>query len=90
MSIQDKVQASHLTRDAFLYVRQSSLQQVVENKESTERQYALRQRAVALGWAVERIVVIYSDQGQSGSSSEERQGFQRLVAEVGWDTSALC
>ncbi len=83
MSIQDKVQASHLKRDAFLYVRQSSLQQVVENKESTERQYALRQRAVALGWPVERIVVIDSDQGQSGSSCEERQGFQRLVAEVG-------
>ena len=83
MSTQEKVQASHLNRDAYLYIRQSSLQQVIENKESTQRQYALRQRAVALGWPVERIVVIDSDLGQSGASSEEREGFQRLVAEVG-------
>ena len=49
MNVPDKVQASHLQRDAYLYVRQSTLQQVFENTESTERQYALRQRAVALG-----------------------------------------
>ena len=63
MSMQEKVQASHLQRDAYLYVRQSTLQQVFKNTESTERQYALRRRAVALGWPVERIVVIDSDLG---------------------------
>ena len=77
-----KVQASHLKRNAYLYVRQSTLRQVFENTESTKRQYGLRQRAVALGWAEERIVVIDSDLGQSGASSD-REGFQRLVAEVG-------
>lgn len=77
-----KVKASHLKRDAYLYVRQSTLRQVFENTESTKRQYALRDRAVALGWPLERIVVIDSDQGQSGAAAD-RQGFQKLVAEVG-------
>ncbi len=89
MSTRDKVQASHLKRDAYLYVRQSSLQQVFENQESTQRQYALRQRAVALGWPLERIVVIDSDLGQSGASSEDREGFQRLVAEVGMGQAGI-
>jgi DNA invertase Pin-like site-specific DNA recombinase len=80
---QQKVQASHLKRNAYLYVRQSTLRQVFENTESTKRQYALRQRAIALGWSAERIIVIDSDLGQSGASSADRQGFQRLVAEVG-------
>jgi DNA invertase Pin-like site-specific DNA recombinase len=77
-----KVQASHLRRNAYVYVRQSTLRQVLENTESTKRQYGLRQRAVALGWAEERVIVIDSDLGQSGASSD-REGFQRLVAEVG-------
>ncbi|CAP41744.1 recombinase family protein [Bordetella petrii] len=77
-----KVQASHLKRNAYVYVRQSTLRQVFENTESTKRQYGLRQRAVALGWTEERIIVIDSDLGQSGASSD-REGFQRLVAEVG-------
>lgn len=89
MNAQDKVQASHLRRDAYLYVRQSTLQQVFENTESTERQYALRQRAVALGWPIERIVVIDSDLGQSGASCEDREGFQRLVAEVGMGQAGI-
>ncbi|MCY0853683.1 recombinase family protein [Cupriavidus sp. D39] len=78
-----KVQASHLKRNAYLYIRQSTLRQVFENTESTKRQYALRQRAVALGWSEDRIIVIDSDLGQSGASSADREGFQRLVAEVG-------
>jgi DNA invertase Pin-like site-specific DNA recombinase len=78
-----KVTAHHLKRCAYLYVRQSTLRQVFENTESTARQYALRQRAVALGWPVEKVVVIDSDQGQSGASMEGRDGFQRLVADVG-------
>jgi DNA invertase Pin-like site-specific DNA recombinase len=77
-----KVQATHLARTAYLYVRQSTLRQVVENTESTQRQYALRQRAIALGWPAERIVVIDSDLGQSGASAADRAGFQRLVTEV--------
>ncbi len=78
-----KVTASHLQRDAYLYVRQSTLRQVLENTESTKRQYALRDRAVALGWPLERIVVIDSDLGQSGASAADREGFQKLVAAVG-------
>jgi len=77
-----KVTAGHLQRLAYLYVRQSSLRQVMENTESTVRQYALRERAVALGWPVERIVVVDGDQGQSGASAADRAGFQTLVAEV--------
>lgn len=77
-----KVTADHLRRDAFLYVRQSSLRQVLENTESTKRQYALRDRAVGLGWPIERIHVIDSDLGLSGASAQDRDGFQRLVAEV--------
>ena len=77
-----KVGADHLARDAFLYVRQSSLRQVFENTESTKRQYALRERAIALGWPSERIHTIDSDLGISGASAEHRDGFQHLVSEV--------
>ena len=77
-----KVTTSHLSRDAYLYVRQSSLRQVFDHGESTRRQYALRERAVALGWPTESIVVIDSDLGRSGADGD-REGFQRLVAEVG-------
>lgn len=78
-----KIQPHHLKRDAYLYIRQSSMRQVLENIESGKRQYALRTRATALGWPQERIVVIDSDQGESGTSTLLRQGFQRLVSEVG-------
>ena len=78
-----QITAHHLHRLACLYVRQSTLQQVFENTESTARQYALRERAVALGWPAERIMVIDQDLGHSGMSAADRAGFQRLVAEVG-------
>jgi DNA invertase Pin-like site-specific DNA recombinase len=78
----EKVTSAHLQRSAYLYVRQSTVRQVFENTESTQRQYALRQRALALGWATEHIVVIDSDLGQSGAQAADRAGFQRLVAEV--------
>jgi DNA invertase Pin-like site-specific DNA recombinase len=78
-----KVQARHLKRRAYLYVRQSSLKQVLHHTESTERQYALQRRAVALGWPSDLIVVIDADLGQSGASAADRHGFQELVAEVG-------
>jgi DNA invertase Pin-like site-specific DNA recombinase len=83
MNAESKVTAGHLERAAYLYIRQSSLHQVLENTESTERQYALRRRAVALGWPEDKIVVIDHDQGQSGASASDRAGFQRLVADVG-------
>ena len=78
-----KVQPHHLERGAYLYIRQSSLRQVLENVESTKRQYALRSRALALGWRDEQIIVIDNDQGESGASAAWRAGFQRLVTEVG-------
>ena len=82
-AVHQKVSASHLRRDAYLYVRQSTVRQVFENTESTRRQYALRERAVALGWPIERVIVIDSDLGQSGASGTDREGFQTLVGEVG-------
>ncbi|MGH2943301.1 MAG: recombinase family protein [Solirubrobacteraceae bacterium] len=83
MNDQGKVTADHLRRDAYLYVRQSSLYQVANNTESSRRQYDLRGRAVALGWPAESVIVIDVDQGQSGASATDRAGFQRLVADVG-------
>jgi DNA invertase Pin-like site-specific DNA recombinase len=82
MNDQSKVTADHLRRDAYLYVRQSSLYQVANNTESSRRQYDLRGRAVALGWPTDRVIVIDVDQGQSGASATDREGFQRLVADV--------
>jgi len=84
-----KVTTSHLKRDAYLYVRQSTVRQVIENTESTHRQYALRQRAVALGWPSDRVIVIDTDLGQSGASAVDREGFQKLVAEVGMGRAGI-
>ena len=84
-----KIQAWHLDRLAIVYVRQSTPQQVSENTESTQRQYALVQRAIDLGWPAERVLVIDEDQGRSGASAEGRLGFQRLLAEVGLDHVGL-
>jgi DNA invertase Pin-like site-specific DNA recombinase len=89
MNPESKITAEHLQRAAYLYIRQSTLRQVLENTESTQRQYALRRRAVALGWPDDRIVVIDHDQGQSGGSASEREGFQRLVADVGLGKAGL-
>jgi DNA invertase Pin-like site-specific DNA recombinase len=58
---QEKVNTSHLKRNAYLYIRQSTLRQVFENAESRLRQYDLRQRAIALGWPAERIIIINND-----------------------------
>ncbi len=80
--VQTKVTASHLQRKAYLYIRQSTLHQVLENTESTRRQYDLRQRAVALGWPFEDIIVLDEDQAHSAASTAGREAFQRLVTEV--------
>lgn len=77
-----KVTSAHLERDAYLYIRQSTARQVIENTESTLRQYALRERAVTYGWPLERIHVIDNDLGKSGASAQHRDGFQSLVSEV--------
>ncbi len=84
-----KVTSQHLERDAYLYIRQSTPRQVLENVESTQRQYALRDRAVALGWPLERIHVLDCDLGKSGSQSAGRNGFQKLVSEVALGKAGL-
>jgi DNA invertase Pin-like site-specific DNA recombinase len=81
-TVPSKVTAAHLCRPALLYVRQSSLKQVIHNTESAIRQYDLRGKAIALGWDASQITVIDIDQGRSGASAADRQGFQHLVAEV--------
>ena len=80
--INQKVTASHLKRQAYCYVRQSTLKQVFENTESTKRQYALRERAIALGWPVVQIVTVDSDLVETATSVADRQGFQKLMTEV--------
>jgi DNA invertase Pin-like site-specific DNA recombinase len=80
-----KIRAAHLDRLAIVYVRQSSPQQVLENRESTARQYALADYARLLGWAAERVIVIDEDQGQSGARADNRSGYQRLLTEVTLD-----
>ena len=77
-----KVSTEHLAKLAYVYVRQSSLKQVIQHSESTELQYHLVERAVRLGWPHERIEVIDDDLGKSGASASERQGFQFLLAEI--------
>jgi hypothetical protein len=76
------ITTTHRAKLAYVYVRQSSLGQVTRHGESTDLQYQLRERAVALGWPRERVLTIDEDLGKSGSSAEQRAGFQRLIAEV--------
>ena len=77
-----KVKADHLNREALIYVRQSTMAQVRFNQESTHRQYALQEKALALGWPEERIHVIDGDLGISGSGRSKRPGFAQLVTSV--------
>jgi DNA invertase Pin-like site-specific DNA recombinase len=87
--IPSKIQALHQDRLAVVYVRQSTPQQVLENRESTARQYALAGLASAWGWLASRVLVIDEDQGQSGRSADQRSGFQRLLTEVTLDHVGL-
>ena len=77
-----KVTAAHLARTALLHVRQSTLKQVLHNTESAIRQYDLRGKAIALGWAAGQVTVTGIDQGHSGAPAADREGFQQLAAEV--------
>lgn len=83
-----KVTVQHLRRSAYLYIRQSTPRQVTHNTESTRRQYDLSQRAVALGWSEEQIIVVDSDQGHTAATAD-RIGFQKLVSEVGLGQAGL-
>jgi DNA invertase Pin-like site-specific DNA recombinase len=84
-----KIQAWHLDRLAIVYVRQSTPQQVGENTESAQRQYALARRAGDLGWPADRVLIIDEDQGRSATTAEGRHGFQHLMTEVGLDHVGL-
>lgn len=77
-----KVRSEHLEKLAIVYVRQSSPTQVLEHRESTARQYALAEQAIAFGWPRERVLIIDEDLGKSGRTAEGRSGFQRLIGEV--------
>lgn len=77
-----KIQKCHLQKPAYIYLRQSSMNQVRHNQESTERQYALRDKAIALGWPVDMIHILDGDLGLSGSHATLRKDFQSLVALV--------
>src|SRR6478735_8485083 len=79
----EKISASHRSRDAYVYVRQSTPTQIVQHTESLARQYELRERAVALGWPAHQVVVIDADLGCSGARTDGRFGFSQLVADVG-------
>ena len=85
----DRVTTTHRAKLAYVYVRQSTAGQVRQHQESTELQYRLVDRAVLLGWPRERVRVIDEDLGRSGASSDARQGFQRLIAEIGLGKAGL-
>jgi DNA invertase Pin-like site-specific DNA recombinase len=78
----NKISPSHLQRTAFVYIRQSSASQVENNRESTQRQYALAQRATTLGWSEQQVCVVDDDLGLSGATTARRGGFARMTAEV--------
>src|SRR3979411_225416 len=82
MNERAKITASHLARMAIVYLRQSSAAQVEHNRESTDRQYALVNKAGDLGWPADKVVVIDEDLGVSGPGAVARSGFARLTAEV--------
>ena len=85
----ERVTTAHRAKLAYVYIRQSTAGQVRQHQESTELQYRLVERAAELGWPGERITVIDDDLGKSGTSSLERQGFQRLMAEIGLGKAGL-
>ena len=85
----ERVTTAHRAKLAYVYVRQSSLNQVRQHQESTQLQYRLVDRTIALGWPHERVQVIDEDLGKSGAGSAERYGFQKLIAEIGLGNAGL-
>ena len=83
MDVNNKIARTHLSRDAIVYIRQSSPQQVRKNRESRQRQYALVERAQSLGWSQRVVKTVDEDQGRTGATSTHREGFKNLMAEIG-------
>ena len=77
-----RISPSHVTRAAFIYVRQSTPSQVEHNREWTARQYALGDKARQLGWSKDQVVIVDDDLGLSGASIDKRSGFARMTSEV--------
>jgi DNA invertase Pin-like site-specific DNA recombinase len=88
LPLDNKISNLHLQKDAYVYIRQSSMRQVLQNTESQKRQYALRERALFLGWKEDQIQVIDDDLGESASHSG-REGFSKLVNDVGMDKAGI-
>src|SRR5213594_3336476 len=86
---EDRVTTAHRAKLAYIYVRQSTAGQVRQHQESTELQYRLVDRAILFGWPKKRVEVIDDDLGKSGASSDDRYGFQRLIAEIGLGKAGL-
>ena len=86
---EDRLTTAHRAKLAFIYVRQSSVNQVRQHQESTELQYRLVDRAIGLGWPQERVQIIDEDLGKSGAGGVERHGFQKLIAEIGLGNAGL-
>jgi DNA invertase Pin-like site-specific DNA recombinase len=82
MTDPSKIKPSHLQREAYVYIRQSTPGQVEHNRESTARQYALADKARQLGWPKQQVVIVDEDLGLSGSGTDKRSGFARLTSEV--------
>jgi DNA invertase Pin-like site-specific DNA recombinase len=85
----DRLTPARRAKLAYIYVRQSSVTQVKHHQESTELQYRLVDRAIALGWPRERVQVIDEDLGRSAAGHADRQGFQKLIAEIGLGNAGL-
>jgi DNA invertase Pin-like site-specific DNA recombinase len=88
-TVDDRVTTAHRAKLAYVYVRQSSLNQVRQHQESTQLQYRLADRAIALGWPHERVQVIDKDLGKSGAGAIKRHGFEKLIAEIGLGNAGL-
>ena len=88
-NVDERLTTAHRAKLAFIYVRQSSVNQVRQHQESTELQYRLVDRAIGLGWPQERVQIIDEDLGKSGAGSVERHGFQKLIAEIGLGNARL-
>jgi DNA invertase Pin-like site-specific DNA recombinase len=82
MTMNSKIQSHHQQKTAFVYLRQSTMYQVMHNQESTEREYALSQKAIDYGWSPSLVQILDGDLGRSGSNTAGREDFKTLVAEV--------
>ena len=82
MKQHSKISEQHLQRNAYVYIRQSTMGQVMHHQESTSRQYALKDKALSLGWPSNKIRVLDRDLGMSGSRSDNREDFKTILADV--------